>query len=162
LSAVRTDRAAFPAAFVCASAPRFLPQPHQVERLVFLGGQAASGTAAHGLPDERSRRCPSSRLYTSSTRSWRCLSQDGNMRRGPEHFGEQELSLVYVAQKLKHALRAEQLLTDAGLDYLVESDEYAVGLLFRRVRVGAFFYVLPGTDRAARDVLRRGGFVPSP
>ena len=49
------------------------------------------------------------------------------MRRGPEHFGEQELSLVYVAQKLKHALRVEQLLTDAGLDYLVEPDEYAVG-----------------------------------
>ena len=84
------------------------------------------------------------------------------MRREPEHFGEQELSLVYVAQKLKHALRVEQLLTDAGLDYLVESDEYAVGILFRRVRVGAFFYVPPGTDSAARDVLRRGGFTPSP
>ena len=69
------------------------------------------------------------------------------MRREPEHFGEQELSLLYVAQKLKHALRLEQLLTDAGLDYLVESDEYAVGLLFRRVRVGAFFYVAP--DQAA-------------
>ena len=85
-----------------------------------------------------------------------------DMRRGPEHFGEQELSLVYVAQKLKHALRAEQLLTDAGLDYLVEPDEYAVGILFRRVRVGAFFYVPPDTDSAARDVLRRGGFTPSP
>ena len=84
------------------------------------------------------------------------------MRRGPEHFGDQELSLVYVAQKLRHALRAEQLLTDAGLDYLVESDEYAVGTLFRRVRVGAFFYLPPGADSAARDVLRRGGFTPSP
>ena len=58
------------------------------------------------------------------------------MRRGPEHFGETELSLLYVAQKLKHALRLEQLLTDAGLDYLVETDEYSVGILFRRVRVG--------------------------
>ena len=84
------------------------------------------------------------------------------MRREPEHFGEQELSLVYVAQKLKHALRVEQLLTDAGLDYLVEPDEYAVGTLFRRVRVGAFFYVPPAADSAARDVLRRAGFAPSP
>lgn len=80
------------------------------------------------------------------------------MRREPEYFGEQELSLLYVAQKLKHALRLEQLLTDAGLDYVVESDEYAVGLLFRRVRVGAFFYVAPDHASAARDVLRRGGF----
>jgi hypothetical protein len=80
------------------------------------------------------------------------------MRREPEYFGEQELSLLYVAQKLKHALRLEQLLTDAGLDYVVESEEYAVGLLFRRVRVGAFFYVAPDQVTAGRDVLRRGGF----
>jgi hypothetical protein len=83
------------------------------------------------------------------------------MRREPEYFGEQELSLLYVAQKLKHALRLEQLLTDAGLDYLVESDEYSAGILFRRVRVGAFFYVAPGNESAARDVLRRGGFTSS-
>jgi hypothetical protein len=83
------------------------------------------------------------------------------MRREPEHFGEQELSLLYVAQKLKHALRLEQLLTDAGLDYVVESEEYAVGLLFRRVRVGAFFYVAPDNVSAARDVLRGGGFTPA-
>ena len=91
----------------------------------------------------------------------RCLNQSDDMRRGPEHFGESELSLLYVAQKLKHALRLEQLLTEAGLDYLVETDEYPVGTLFRRVRVGAFFYVAPDTAGAARDVLRRGGFRPS-
>jgi hypothetical protein len=84
------------------------------------------------------------------------------VRKEAEYFGEQELGLLYVAQKLKHALRLEQLLTDAGIDYLVESDEYSVGLLFRRVRVGAFFYVAPDNDSAARDVLRRGGFTPAP
>jgi hypothetical protein len=84
------------------------------------------------------------------------------MRREPEHFGEQELTLLCVAQKLRHALRLEQLLTDAGLDYLVESDEYSSGTIFRRVRVGAFFYVAPDNDSAARDVLRRGGFTPAP
>ena len=65
----------------------------------------------------------------------KCLARDRLttvMRREAEHFGEQELGLLYVAQKLKHALRLEQLLTDAGIDYLVESDEYSVGLLFRR------------------------------
>jgi len=83
------------------------------------------------------------------------------MRREPEHFGDQELNLLYVAQKLKHALRLEQLLTDAGLDYLVESDEYSSGTILRRTRVGAFFYVPPDADAVARDVLRRAGFTPA-
>jgi hypothetical protein len=82
------------------------------------------------------------------------------MRRTPEHFGEQDLSLIYVARKLKHALRLEQLLTDAGLDYLVEADEYSVGTIFRRLRVGAFFYVAPDSATAARAALRLGGFAP--
>ena len=84
------------------------------------------------------------------------------MRREPEYFGEQELSLVFVARKLKHAIRLEELLTAAGLDYLVEPEEYSVGMLFRRVRVGAFFYVAPDHDQPARDVMRREGFTPVP
>lgn len=82
------------------------------------------------------------------------------MRREPEYFGEQDLRLIYVARKLEHALRLEELLSDAGLDYLVESDQYAVGMIFRRLRAGAFFYVAPDDDRAAREVLHRGGFRP--
>jgi hypothetical protein len=80
------------------------------------------------------------------------------MRRELEFFGEQNLTLIHVASALKDALRLEQLLTDAGLSYLVEADEYAVGLLFRRMRTGAFFYVEPTAAAAARDVLRREGF----
>lgn len=82
------------------------------------------------------------------------------MRREPEHFGEQELNLIYVARKLKHALQLEQLLTDAGLDYLVEPDHYSVGTFFPRWRVGAFFYVAPDIDGAAREALRGAGFTP--
>ena len=37
------------------------------------------------------------------------------MRREPDHFGDQDLSLVYIAKKLKEALGVETLLTDAGL-----------------------------------------------
>jgi hypothetical protein len=84
------------------------------------------------------------------------------MRREPEFFGEEDLSLLYVAQKLKQALRLEEVLTDAGIDYLVEPDEYTVGTIIRRVRVGAFFYVAPTSDDAAREVLRRAGFKPAP
>ena len=82
------------------------------------------------------------------------------MRRDPDYFGELELNLIYVAKKLKHALRLERLLTDAGLDYLVESDQYSGGIIFPRSRVGAFFYVSPDNEGAARDVVRGGGFTP--
>ncbi len=84
------------------------------------------------------------------------------MRRAAEYFGEQELTLLFVAQKLKHAIRLEELLTEAGFDYLVESDEYTVGAIFRRVRVGAFFYVTADIDGAARELMRREGFTPEP
>ena len=79
-------------------------------------------------------------------------------RREPDYFGEQELCLIHIATSLKDALRVEQVLTDAQLDYLAESDQYAVSAMFRRPRVGAFFYVAPAQAEAAREVLRQGGF----
>ncbi len=82
------------------------------------------------------------------------------MRREPDHFGDQDLPLIYVAKKLKESLRLEKLLTDAGLDYLVEPDNYSGGLIFRSQRVGAFFYVAPSDDASAREILRRNGFKP--
>jgi hypothetical protein len=82
------------------------------------------------------------------------------MQRGPEHFGDQELALIYIAKRLTEALRLETLLTDAGLDYLVEPDKYSGGLIFQSERVGAFFYVAPGDEGAAKDTLSQGGFRP--
>ena len=82
------------------------------------------------------------------------------MLRAPEDFGDRELNLIYVARKLKDALRLEDVLTRAGVDYLVEADRYWIGTLFRRDRVGAFFYVIPEAEDAARDTLRRAGFQP--
>jgi hypothetical protein len=82
------------------------------------------------------------------------------MRREPDHFGEQELALLYVAKKLKEALLLETLLTGAGVDYLVEPDKYSGGVIFRTERVGAFFYVAPADDSAARATLVRAGFEP--
>jgi hypothetical protein len=82
------------------------------------------------------------------------------MKQEPDYFGEQELALVYVAKKLKEALRLEQLLTDAGVDYLVEPDKYSGGVIFRSERIGAFFYVAPENTGATSEVMRRGGFEP--
>jgi hypothetical protein len=82
------------------------------------------------------------------------------LRQEPDHFGDQELNLVYVAKKLKEALRLEKLFTDAGMDYLVEPDKYRGGIIFQTERVGAFFYVAPENDRLAREIMHRGGFKP--
>lgn len=82
------------------------------------------------------------------------------MRQEPDYFGEQELNLLYVAKRLKEALSLEQALTDAGLDYLVEPDKYHGGVVFRTERVGAFFYVTPSSESAARQALERSGFRP--
>ena len=81
------------------------------------------------------------------------------MRRDPDFFGvDDELALIYIAKKLKEALRLEEVLTQAGLDYLVEPDHYIGGLIFRRERVGAFFYVAPGDEDSARQTLAQEGF----
>jgi len=82
------------------------------------------------------------------------------MRQEPDYFGEQELSLIYVAKRLRDALRLEEILTQAGLDYLVEPDKYSGGVIFRSERVGAFFYVTPENERLARETLTRGGVEP--
>jgi len=82
------------------------------------------------------------------------------LRQDPDHFGEQELNLVYVAKRLKEALRLEKLLTDSGMDYLVEPDKYRGGIIFQTERVGAFFYVAPENERLAREIMQRGGFSP--
>lgn len=82
------------------------------------------------------------------------------MRKDPETYGDRELTLVYVARKLKDALRLEQVLHDAGVDYCVEADRYWSGTIFRRERVGAFFFVLPELEESTRATLRGAGFQP--
>jgi len=80
------------------------------------------------------------------------------MRREASFFGEQELDLIYIAKRLKEALRLESALTESGVEYAVEPDHYRAGVLFRSDRVGAFFYVLPDAVQQAREVMHRHGF----
>lgn len=82
------------------------------------------------------------------------------MRRDPEHFGDLELPLLYIAKKLKEALAVEDLLTSAGIEYLVEPDTYRGGIIFASERIGAFFYVAPENAPAARETLRAGNYRP--
>lgn len=84
------------------------------------------------------------------------------MKQEPEFFGEQELDLIFIAKKLREALKLEDLLTAAGIDYAVEIDEYRGGFIFQTLRKGAFIYVLPADlERAKAIVLGAGLTVPS-
>ncbi len=84
------------------------------------------------------------------------------MRQQPDFFGDDtELVLVYIAKKLKESLAVEALLTESGLDYLVEPDTYSGGVIFRSQRTGAFFYVAPGDEDRTREVLQTAGYKPA-
>jgi len=80
------------------------------------------------------------------------------MRRDPSFFEDQEMDLIYIAKRLKEALKLESALTESGVEYAVEPDKYSGGVIFRSERVGAFFYVLPNSIEHAREVMRKHGF----
>jgi hypothetical protein len=82
------------------------------------------------------------------------------MKQDAPFFEGKDPTLIYIAKKLKEALRLESIFTSAGLDYGVEADEYRGGVVFRSLRVGAFFYVLPESVAAAREIMRRHGYKP--
>jgi hypothetical protein len=82
------------------------------------------------------------------------------MKRDASFFEGKDPVLIYIAKKLKEALRLETALTEAGIDYGVEADEYRGGVVFRSARVGAFFYVLTEAVEGAHSVMHRNQFTP--
>ena len=82
------------------------------------------------------------------------------MKQDAQFFEGKEPVLIYIGKKLRDALRLEGVLAEAGIDYGVETDEYSGGVLFKSVRAGAFFYVLPETAEAARAAMQQHGFKP--
>ena len=83
------------------------------------------------------------------------------MKKEADYFEGGEARLIFIAKKLKDAVRLEEILSDAQVDYGVETDEYHGGVIFRRTRVGAFFYVLPDGYEHAITVLTSNGFDPA-
>ena len=80
------------------------------------------------------------------------------MKQDASFFEGKEPVLVYIAKRLKDALRLESIFTAAGVDYGVEADDYRGGVIFRGVRTGAFFYVLPEAVAAAHVAMTRNGY----
>ncbi|HEX4137037.1 MAG TPA: hypothetical protein VHY84_20670 [Bryobacteraceae bacterium] len=84
------------------------------------------------------------------------------MKKETDYFEGVEPELIFIAKKLRDAIKLESALTAAGIDYAVEPDHYHGGVIFRSVRVGAFFYVRPESREMAVAVMRENGYVPSP
>jgi hypothetical protein len=82
------------------------------------------------------------------------------MNQAPDFFEGKEPTLIYIAKRLKDALKLEQILTDAGVEYGVEPDRYRGGFVFQSERIGAFFYVLEESAEAARQILTSHGYRP--
>ena len=82
------------------------------------------------------------------------------MKQDATFFEGKEAILVYIAKKLKDALRLEGILTAAGLDYGVEADHYYGGYVFRSQRIGAFFYVLPDSAEITRRLMQENAYRP--
>ncbi|MBC8165626.1 MAG: hypothetical protein H7Y20_07125 [Bryobacteraceae bacterium] len=71
-----------------------------------------------------------------------------------------ELTLIYIAKKLKEAVALEELLTAAAIEYHVEPDTYRGGIIFATERIGAFFYVDPSDVGQAHDLLKKNSYKP--
>jgi hypothetical protein len=82
------------------------------------------------------------------------------MQQDAEYFSSTELTLIYIAKRLKEALDLEEKLSAAGFEYLVEPDTYKGGIIFASERIGAFFYVRPDEAEQAREVLRANRYKP--
>jgi hypothetical protein len=82
------------------------------------------------------------------------------MKQEASYFEGKDPVLIYIAKKLKDALRLEEIFAEAQIPYGVEADEYRGGVIFRSVRAGAFFYVLPEIVEAAHEVMRRNKYKP--
>ena len=82
------------------------------------------------------------------------------MKQDADFFEGKDPTLIYIAKRLKDALKLEQILADAGVDYGVEPDRYRGGFVFQSERIGAFFYVLEEGAASARQVLASHGYRP--
>ena len=82
------------------------------------------------------------------------------MKREADYFEGVEAELIFLAKRLRDAVGLEAVLTGAGIDYAVETDEYEGGMIFRSTRVGAFFYVRPESRESAVAVMLENGYVP--
>ena len=82
------------------------------------------------------------------------------MKKEADYFEGVELELIFIGKRLRDAIKLEALMTEADIDYAVETDQYTGGFIFKTMRVGAFFYVLPEVREEAVAVMVENGYAP--
>ncbi len=82
------------------------------------------------------------------------------MRREPQFFEYRPVVLIFIGKKLAESKAVEEVLAGALIDYAVEVDYYTGGVIFRRERAGAFFYVEETSHAQASAALRAQGHQP--
>ena len=75
----------------------------------------------------------------------------------PETLADRDLIEVFIARTLDEARRVEGLLTDRGVDYVVQVELFG-RTLFGSPRYGAMFYVTVGQAQYCRSALAVAGF----
>ena len=83
------------------------------------------------------------------------------MRQEASFFDDHDPRLIYIAKKLQESLAVELLLSENGVEYGVETDQYRGGFIFQTERTGAFFYVRPDVEDQARSLLSQHGYRPA-
>ena len=79
----------------------------------------------------------------------------------PETFDDKEVTIVYVAGRLKEGKQVEQVLSDNAIDYAVDSEPFqsrVLGILPVEYE-GVGFYVLSAQADFCRRVLREAGLL---
>jgi hypothetical protein len=76
-------------------------------------------------------------------------------------FDDKEVTLVYIAGRLKEGKRVEQLLSDTGVDYAVDVEPFETTVLgiLPVAYEGVGFYVASHQADHCREVLRAAGLV---
>src|SRR5438067_9336774 len=88
--------------------------------------------------------------------------KEGVVKKDSDYFEGVEPQLIYIAKRLKDATRLASILTAAGIDFGAEADEYYGGVIFRRIRTGALFYVRPEFRAQAVAIMENNGYKPEP
>jgi hypothetical protein len=77
-------------------------------------------------------------------------------RRTEKELAGVPLSLVYIAGNLVDAEKAERLLTESGIDYLLKLEPFTTASMMRGEYMGLFIYVPTGEHGRCREVLEAG------
>ena len=73
-----------------------------------------------------------------------------------EEFTDKEIERIFIADSIKTAEKAEDILTENNIDYAVSLESY-VEIAFTSERNGIAFYVLSGQASYSRNLLASKG-----